>query len=82
MLERQTMNKDLEIIRDSIQKMTRFIRPLGKLLEYIHEDVEAMQSELIMWRQAHVKAMTAIKREKELSHHNNQSNVNGCNFYY
>lgn len=52
-------------IRDAIQKMTRYISPLGKLLEYIHEDVEAMQSELVMWRQARVKAEAAIKREKE-----------------
>lgn len=64
-IERQPLNKDLEIIKDSIQKMTRFISPLGKLLEYVHEDVDAMQSELVMWRQAHNKAVTAIKRERE-----------------
>lgn len=50
--------------------MTRFISPLGKLLEYIHEDVEAMQSELVMWRQARVKAEAAIKREKEYAIYN------------
>lgn len=53
------------VIKDSIQKLTRFISPLGKLLDYIHEDVEAMQSELVKWRQERVKAEAAIKKEKE-----------------
>lgn len=77
-IEKHTSSsKNLEVIRESIQKLTRFISPLGKLLEYIHEDVEAMQSELSTWRQAYMKAEVAIKREKEytISEHTNSGKL-------
>lgn len=53
------------VIRESLQKLSRFISPLGKLLDYIHEDVDAMQNELVTWRQERVKAEAAIRRERE-----------------
>lgn len=51
-------------LRQSIQKLTLYITPLGKLMEYFQEDVDAMQIELLMWQNAYATANSEIKQEE------------------
>lgn len=52
-------------LRQSIQKLSLYITPLGKLMEYFQEDVDAMQIELLMWQNAHAAAHAEIKQEQK-----------------
>lgn len=54
----------MSVLRESIQKLTRYITPLGKLMEYFQEDVDAMQIELSMWQNAYTAAEAEIKNEE------------------
>lgn len=47
-----------------IQKLSLFITPLGKMMEYFQEDVDAMQIELLMWQKAGAAAQVDIKEEQ------------------
>lgn len=47
-----------------IQKLSLYITPLGKMMEYFQEDVDAMQIELLMWQKAEAAAQTDIKEEQ------------------
>lgn len=51
-------------LRKSIQKLSLYITPLGKLMEYFQEDVDAMQIELLMWQNAYTAAETEIQHEQ------------------
>lgn len=51
-------------LRKMIQKLSLFITPLGKMMEYFQEDVDAMQIELLMWQKAGAAAEADIKEEQ------------------
>lgn len=51
-------------LRKMIQKLSLYITPLGKMMEYFQEDVDAMQIELLMWQKAGEAAETDIKEEQ------------------
>lgn len=64
MVERQLSAKKMSFLRESIQKLTRYITPLGKLMEYFQEDVDAMQIELSMWQNTYGALEMEIKNEQ------------------
>lgn len=41
--------KEIRELRTSIQSLTRAANPLGKLLNYLQEDIEMMEHELTTW---------------------------------
>ncbi|GJQ66299.1 hypothetical protein Trydic_g4345 [Trypoxylus dichotomus] len=43
------VNREVSHLRSQIQSLTKVANPLGKLMNYLHEDVETMLSELNMW---------------------------------
>ncbi|XP_066992920.2 TRAF3-interacting protein 1 [Anabrus simplex] len=48
--EREIVSKEVERLRTSIQTLTRAANPLGKLMDFLQEDVDTMQRELRNWR--------------------------------
>lgn len=42
--------KEIDRIRDSVQTLTSSTNPLGKLIDYLQEDVDEMQRELQHWK--------------------------------
>lgn len=51
-------------LRKMIQSLSLYITPLGKMMEYFQEDVDAMQIELMMWKTAGETAHADIKEEQ------------------
>ncbi|XP_061393390.1 TRAF3-interacting protein 1 [Musca vetustissima] len=64
MVMKQTSMNNL---RDVIQNLTKSINPLGKLMDFIPEDIDAMQLEFTMWRDTYTQAANQLKREKSLT---------------
>lgn len=54
----------MDTLRDSIQQLTRSVNPLGKLMDFMQEDVDAMQMELSVWRQSYATARMEMVRER------------------
>lgn len=53
----------MDMLRDSIQTLTRSVNPLGKLMDFLQEDIDSMQMELAAWRRTYVTAKADLKRE-------------------
>lgn len=56
----------MEQLRNSIQTLTRVANPFGKLISYLHEDVESMYNELNMWKNMKRQTFVEIKKQKKL----------------
>ena len=50
-------------LRGSIQTLTRSANPLGKIMDYVQEDLHSMQKERDMWRTENKKLKDQIKQE-------------------
>ncbi|XP_064549996.1 TRAF3-interacting protein 1 [Drosophila montana] len=64
---RQSSARQMNDLRDIIQTLTKSVNPLGKLLDFIPEDIDAMQLELSMWRETYTQAAAELKRERSLT---------------
>ncbi|KAH8311800.1 hypothetical protein KR044_008110 [Drosophila immigrans] len=64
---RQSSARQMNDLRDIIQTLTKSVNPLGKLMDFIPEDIDAMQLELTMWRDAFTQAAAELKRERSLT---------------
>jgi len=64
---RQSSAKQMNDLRDIIQALTKSVNPLGKLMDFIPEDIDAMQLELTMWRDTYTQAAVELKRERNLT---------------
>uniref|UniRef100_A0A336LJ82 TRAF3-interacting protein 1 n=1 Tax=Culicoides sonorensis TaxID=179676 RepID=A0A336LJ82_CULSO len=53
-----------EALRDSIQKLTKSVNPLGKLLDFMQEDVDSMQIELTQQLELYQMALIDMENEK------------------
>ncbi|XP_031831609.1 intraflagellar transport 54 [Nomia melanderi] len=62
--KRDTVIKEVDKLRNTIQTLTRATNPLGKLLDYFQEDVEIMQKELLEWRTQYQQVSEKLKSEK------------------
>lgn len=63
--EKDIVSKEIEKLRVSIQTLCRSALPLGKIMDYIQEDVDAMQNELQLWHaenQQHAEALQLEQR--------------------
>lgn len=47
--EREIVAKEIERLQSSIQTVCRSALPLGKIMDYIQEDMDSMQNELQTW---------------------------------
>lgn len=69
--EQEMVSEEVEKLRSSIQTLCRTANPLGKIVDYVQEDVDAMQAEMTLWQQKLQKdnatlADEALITEKEL----------------
>uniref|UniRef100_A0AAQ6IIF6 TRAF3-interacting protein 1 n=1 Tax=Anabas testudineus TaxID=64144 RepID=A0AAQ6IIF6_ANATE len=62
--ERDLVTKEIERLRSSIQTVCRSTLPLGKIMDYIQEDMDAMQAELHTWRRENKEHAQALLQEQ------------------
>ncbi len=48
--DREATQREVSRLRESIQTLTRSANPLGKLMDFLQEDVDQMQRELETWK--------------------------------
>ena len=63
--ERDVAQRDVDRLRSSIQSLTRNVNPLGKILDFLQEDVDAMQKELVIWCRESYENGLALQREQK-----------------
>ena len=47
--EQEIVTREVDRLRSAIQSLTRAANPLGKLIDFLQEDVDSMHTELEMW---------------------------------
>ncbi|XP_029980280.1 TRAF3-interacting protein 1 isoform X2 [Sphaeramia orbicularis] len=62
--ERDLVTREIERLRSSIQTVCRSTLPLGKIMDYIQEDMDAMQAELLTWRRENKEHAQALVDEQ------------------
>ncbi|MBZ3876573.1 TRAF3-interacting protein 1 [Sciurus carolinensis] len=62
--EKDIVSKEIEKLRVSIQTLGKSALPLGKSMDYIQEDVEAMQNELQLWHMENKQHAEALQKEQ------------------
>ncbi|XP_070491101.1 TRAF3-interacting protein 1 [Chironomus tepperi] len=60
----QSNLKQIENLKDLIQKLVRSLNPLGKLMDYVQEDIDSMQREYGKWNEIYKQAAVDLKREQ------------------
>ncbi|XP_071482744.1 TRAF3-interacting protein 1-like [Diadema antillarum] len=65
--ERELVQREVERLRGAIQTLTRSANPLGKIMDYLQEDVDSMQKELELWQRENKEHGLAIKREQGIT---------------
>ncbi|XP_059199647.1 TRAF3-interacting protein 1 isoform X2 [Centropristis striata] len=62
--ERDMVTREIDRLRSSIQTVCRSTLPLGKIMDYIQEDMDAMQAELHTWRRENKEHAQALLQEQ------------------
>lgn len=62
--QREQVQKEVDKLRGSIQTLTRSANPLGKIMDYVQEDLDSMQKELERWKVENKQHQMDLKREK------------------
>lgn len=62
--KRQSSAKQMDSLRESIQKLTRSVNPLGKLLDFLQEDIDSMQRELSVWKETNRQTNFELNKER------------------
>ncbi|XP_069119602.1 TRAF3-interacting protein 1-like isoform X2 [Argopecten irradians] len=65
--QREMVQKEIDKLRGSIQTLTRSANPLGKIMDYVQEDLDSMQKELERWKTENKEHVLALKREKGIT---------------
>ncbi|XP_061268802.1 TRAF3-interacting protein 1 isoform X5 [Bos javanicus] len=65
--EKDIVSKEIEKLRVSIQTLCRSALPLGKIMDYIQEDVDAMQNELQLWHAENQQHAEALQLEQSIT---------------
>ncbi|OQR97060.1 TRAF3-interacting protein [Achlya hypogyna] len=58
---------EINELRTSIQKICQATNPVGKCIEYVYEDMEAMARELEVWKQEYERKCVVLEEEKKKS---------------
>ncbi|XP_069688001.1 TRAF3-interacting protein 1 isoform X2 [Periplaneta americana] len=61
--ERELAGREIDRLRSSIQTLTRAANPLGKLMDFLQEDVDSMQRELEMWQRTNKELVSELRME-------------------
>ncbi|XP_004386525.1 TRAF3-interacting protein 1 isoform X1 [Trichechus manatus latirostris] len=65
--EKDIVSKEIEKLRMSIQTLCKSALPLGKIMDYIQEDVDAMRNELQLWRSESRQHTEALHKEQSIT---------------
>ncbi|XP_009985268.1 PREDICTED: TRAF3-interacting protein 1, partial [Tauraco erythrolophus] len=65
--ERDLVAKEIEKFQVSIQTLCRSALMLGRIMDYIQEDMDAMKNELQMWRQENRQHAEALQKEQSIT---------------
>ncbi|KAF6116686.1 TRAF3 interacting protein 1 [Phyllostomus discolor] len=65
--EKDIVSKEIEKLRVSIQTLCKSALPLGKIMDYLQEDVDTMQNELQLWRSESRQHAQALRREQSIT---------------
>ncbi|XP_026902076.2 TRAF3-interacting protein 1 isoform X4 [Acinonyx jubatus] len=65
--EKDIVSKEIEKLRVSIQTLCKSALPLGKIMDYIQEDVDAMQNELQLWHRENKQHAEALQEEQSIT---------------
>uniref|UniRef100_W5MRP7 TRAF3-interacting protein 1 n=1 Tax=Lepisosteus oculatus TaxID=7918 RepID=W5MRP7_LEPOC len=65
--ERDLVSREIEKLRLSIQTVCRSALPLGKIMDYIQEDMDSMQNELLTWRRENKEHAQALLQEQRIT---------------
>ena len=62
--EREMVQKEIDKLRAAIQLLTRSANPLGKIMDFVQEDLDSMQKELEVWVQENRENVVSLQREQ------------------
>ncbi|XP_063173959.1 TRAF3-interacting protein 1 isoform X4 [Candoia aspera] len=65
--EKDLVTKEIERFRGSIQALCRSALPLGKIMDYIQEDVDAMRNELQTWQNENKELEETLQKEQGIT---------------
>ncbi|XP_066493172.1 TRAF3-interacting protein 1 isoform X3 [Tiliqua scincoides] len=65
--EKDLVSKEIEKFRGSIQALCRSVLPLGKIMDYIQEDVDAMKNELQIWNNENKQLEESLQKEQGIT---------------
>ncbi|XP_075036533.1 TRAF3-interacting protein 1 isoform X2 [Mixophyes fleayi] len=65
--EKDMVMKEIEKLRSSIQIVCRSALPLGKIMDYIQEDMDTMQNELQTWRRENREHADVLLKEQSVT---------------
>ncbi|XP_004868466.1 TRAF3-interacting protein 1 isoform X2 [Heterocephalus glaber] len=65
--EKDIVCKEIEKLRGSIQTLCKSALPLGKIMDYLQEDVDAMRHELQLWHSENRQHVEALQREQSIT---------------
>ncbi|XP_077473723.1 TRAF3-interacting protein 1-like [Stigmatopora argus] len=63
--EQDLVTREIERLRASIQSVCQSALPLGKIMDYVQEDIDAMQAELQSWRRENKEHSQALMQEQK-----------------
>lgn len=62
--ERDSASKELAQLRNFVQSLSKTAVPLGRMLDFLQEDLDAMRMELKMWKEEHAQNLVALHKEQ------------------
>lgn len=62
--ERHSASKELAQLRNYVQSLSKTAVPLGRMLDFLQEDLDSMKMELRMWKEEHEQNLIALHKEQ------------------
>ncbi|GFT03736.1 TRAF3-interacting protein 1 [Nephila pilipes] len=62
--ERHSASKELAQLRSFVQSLSKTAVPLGRMLDFLQEDLDSMKMELRMWKEEHEQNLIALHKEQ------------------
>lgn len=60
-----TNAKQIDHLKDLIQKLVRSLNPMGNLMNFVQEDIDSMQREYTKWCDVYKQASIDLKRQQK-----------------
>merc|ERR1712046_100251 len=58
---------DIKSLREAVQKLCTSTNPLGKCMDYVHEDLSAMSKELDRWQHEYRQKTEDLEKERKIT---------------